>query len=136
MSFDYEPAKVGTSALHYVRIATGDTKEGRSHLPNEAIEALLKARGVQPGDPPLDNWNAVHEAIADGHEMIAARLAQESEIVISNVGAVKSTAAGEHLRLAKLARKKVRTTGGAKFANPEPYSTIHVPSVDALPALE
>lgn len=136
MGFDYEPGKVGSSALHFVRVSTGDTKEIRSHLPNEVIEALLRARGVQPSDAPLDNWNAVHEAIADGHEIIAARLAQESEVVISSVGAVKSNAASEHLRLAKLARKKVRTTGGASFANPGAYSTIHVPSVDAVPNLE
>ena len=137
MAFDYQPEKVGKSALHFVRLATGDTKELRSHLPNEAIEALLTARGLKPTDSPTDNWNAVHETIADGHEMIAARLANESEVAITEVGVVKSTAASTHLRLAKIARSKVRVGAGSPiFQNPKAYGVSHVPSVDALPELE
>lgn len=137
MGFDYQPDKAGSSALHFVRLSTGDTKKSRSHLSNEAIEVLLAVRGLVPTDDPATNWNAIHEAVADGHEMIAARLAHESEVAITEVGVVKSTAASTHLRLAKIARAKVRVGAGApKFANPKAYGVSHVPSVDLVPDLE
>ncbi len=135
MSFDYQPEKVAKSALHFVRLKTGDVKEKRSHLSNEAIAVLLEAYGdVKPDDDPHDHWTAIHETIADCHEIIAARLATEGESV-DGVG--KGAVADRHLELAKRARTRARAGGGAPtFDNPGPWPIERVQSVDDRPPSE
>ena len=122
MGFNYEPQKVATEAHHFVRFRTGQTWEKRSHLSDEAITALLLLRGLTPESDPIANQLATLEVVIEGHEAIAARLAAESEVAITEVGSVKSTAAATHLRLAAILRTQIRRTAGAPlFANPAAF---------------
>lgn len=137
MGFNFEPGKIGTEALHFVRFRTGQTKEKRSHLSNEAIEALLAVHGLEPNADPIANQVAVLETVIEGHEAIAARLATESEVAITEVGAVKSTAAREHLEMAARLRTQLRRAGGkVLWANVGAFGTTFVAGVDPDPELE
>jgi len=137
MGFNFEPAKIATEALHFIRARTGQTQEKRSHLSDEAITALLAIRGLTPDSDPIVNQVAVIEATIEGHEMIAARLAAESEVAITGVGVVKSTAASEHLKLADRLRKQIRRAGGKPlWANVAAFGTTFVAGVDKDPELE
>ncbi len=137
MGFNFEPGKIATEALHFVRARTGQTKEKRSHLSDEAIGALLTIHGLTPDSDPIENQIAVLETVIEGHEMIAARLASESEVAITEVGVVKSTAAREHLELAARLRKQIRRGGGKPlWANVGAFGTTYVAGVDPDPELE
>lgn len=137
MAFNFEPSKIATEALHFVRSRTGQTKKDRSHLSDEAITALLLIRGLTPDSDPVTNQIAVMEAAIEGHEVIAAKLASEAEVAITEVGSVKAQAARIHLELAKRLRTQLRRGGGTLlFANPGAFGTTFVAGVDPDPPLE
>lgn len=137
MGFNFEPGKIGTEALHFVRFRTGQTLAKRNHLSDEAIAALLAVHGLEPDADPIANQTAVLETVIEGHEAIAARLATESEVAITEVGAVKSTAAREHLEMAQRLRTQLRRAGGKPlWANVAAFGTTFVAGVDPDPELE
>ena len=137
MAFNYDPSKVSTEALHFVRFRTGQTKKDRNHIDDDAIRALLEIRGLTQDSNPVTNQIATLEAVIEAHEAIAARLAQESEVAITEVGIVKSSAASEHLKLADRLRKQIRRTGGKPlWANVAAFGTTFVAGVDPDPELE
>ena len=137
MGFNFEPGKIATEALHFIRVRTGQTQEKRSHLSDEVITALLAVRGLTPDSDPIVNQVATIEATIEGHEIIAARLASESEVVVAGVGSVKRSAAKTHLELAEGLRTQIRRTGGKPlWANPAAFGTTFVAGVDPDPPLE
>ncbi len=136
-AFNFDPSKIATEALHFVRFRTGQTQAARNHLSDDAIRALLSIRGLTQESDPIENQVATLEVVIEGHEAIAARLAQESEVAITEVGVVKSSAAAEHLKLADRLRTQLRRTGGKPlFANPGAFGTTFVAGVDPDPPLE
>jgi hypothetical protein len=136
-NFHYEPGKVASEALHWIRSAIADKRVDRAKLDDGQIEAALKAYGLTVSSDPIENAFGVHMAAADAAEIIAAEFGQESQIVLTELGASRSTAAREYRETAKRLRAKVAQRGaGVSFANPEDYSPTFVSGVDEEPELE
>ncbi len=133
----FDPTKVGVEAIQTVRSLIHDTKTDRQLLQDEEIKWQLTRRGFTTGlEDPDTNPQAVYLAAAECAEIIQAKFASESEIAITNVGVVKSTAAGEYARLARTLREKGSADAAPSFANPAAYETTFVAGVDPEPDLE
>lgn len=136
MSFSYDLAKVSTEALHAVRALIGDVQQDRPQLEDQEIELRLLTRGLTLTSDPTANWTGVIWVAAECCQMIAARLSSESEIVVSDVGQTKRSAAQEY-RMRYLELRDAAVTGATpRFADPAAYPVVHVTGVDALPELE
>ena len=101
MAFTYTLSKVKSEALHWVRWRIGATKETRSKVDDEEIDAALTGRGLTTTSDPASNFDLVHRAAADVCRAIAADLGYDSQIAITDVGPIKSNSAQFFLRLAK-----------------------------------
>lgn len=132
----WDKTKVGVEALHTVRSLIHDTKSDRILLQDEEITWQLARRGLAAADDPDTNPSAVYLAAADCAETVRAKFASESEIAVTNVGVVKSTAAREFATLARALREMGSAGAGPQFANPSAYPTTHVEGVDPAPELE
>ena len=115
MAWTYNQANVGVQARDTVRSLIHDTKQDKNLLQDSEIDWQLKRRGFATGLlDPNTSPPAVYLAAADCAEMCRAKFAAESEIAITNVGAVKSTASQAFAALAKQLREM-----GASDASPQ-----------------
>lgn len=97
MAFNYDPTNTGTQARDRIRLMVGDTVENGHRLDDEEIDAVLEDYGVDPTtDDPTDSPRLILLAAADCHRLIAAKLAKESEVALTEVGPVKNSAAESH----------------------------------------
>lgn len=135
-NFSYESGSVISEALHWIRSAIADKRADRAFLDDGQIAAALAEYGLAVDSDPIANRYGVHMAAADCAEMIAAELGQQSQIALTELGTVKSTAAGEYRTTAKLLRKKVTSSSGVSFAHPESFAPNHVWDVDDAPDYE
>lgn len=138
MSWTYQVTNVGVQARDTVRSLIHDTKTDKRLLQDEEIDWQLTRRGFTTGlADPDTNVPALYLAAAECAELVAAKFASESEIAITNVGMVKSTASSAFMALARMLREKGASDGGGgQFANPGEYCTTFVAGIDSLPDLE
>lgn len=137
MAFSYVVADVGVKVRTTVRSLIHDTKTDRQLIQDEEIDWQLKRRGFATGlVDPNTNPPAVYLAAADCAELIQAKFASESEIAITAVGMVKSSASSAYASLAKQLRERGAADAGVSFANPSSYENTWVAGVDDLPDLE
>ena len=136
MSTSYAPEKTASEALHFVRLLIRDTKHGSMKLEDEEITAFLALHGIAESDDPAENKAACYLAAAKCADTIAAQLADESDITITEVAVVKSTASQQYARLARKLEEEAMLGSEVSFVNPEPYPETFVPGVDPLPELE
>lgn len=136
MASTYTPTLAATKALDAVRLEVGDTNMGKPLLDDEEIAAFLARFGLTKTSDPLANVRGVLRAAAQACRVIAALLAQKSEIVIGQFGAVKATSSREYQALAKALEARAAGTAKPHFFNPSSYDVTHVAGVDADPAEE
>lgn len=134
MSWTYVVADVGVKVQSTIRSLIHDTKTDRQLLQDEEILAQLKRRGFALAtSDPTTNWPGTYLAAADCADIIAAKFASESEIAITNVGAVKSNASGSYAALARHLREQGASDAKPNFVNPSDYDITYVEGVDCLP---
>lgn len=140
----FNPANVGVQARDTVRSLIHDTKTDRQLLQNEEIDWQLTRRGLASGTVDPDTApNAVYLAAAECAEIIAGKFAAESEIAITSVGAVKSTASDAFLRIARMLREKGSSDAQPSFplrtqdddTGRAAYETTYVEGIDVPPDL-
>lgn len=137
MAFTYDATKVWTEAHHTVRFLVGDVKSDDALAPDDnEVAAALRRYGLVAASDPMVTPGAVFNAAADLAEAFRARLARESEIVLTEVGQAKGDASRSFAALAKELRQKARAGIRPSFANPQSYPATFVQGVDTLPDLE
>lgn len=136
MGATYAPATAATRALDAVRLQVGDTNVGKALLDDGEIAAFLARYGLTVESDPIANGRGVLRAAAEACRAIAALLAQKSEVVIGQFGAVKATSSREYQNLAKALEARAATIAKPHFFDPSSYATTHVAGVDPDPAEE
>lgn len=143
----YSPAQVGLKAHDTVRALIHDTKTDRIQLDDGEIDGMIAMRGLLATSDPNANRAAVYLAAADCARMISAKFASESEVVLTNVGAMKSNASAAYGRLADRLEQigsqdaapqflDVTTVATADAVNPNGYPNDWVAGVDGVPELD
>lgn len=137
MAFTYVAANVWVQAQDTVRFLVGDVKSDDALAPDDnEVLAALRRYGLVAASDALGNATKVFNAAADLAEAFRARLARESEVVLTEVGQTKADASRSFAALAKDLRQKARAGIMPSFANPQAYPTTFVQGVDSLPNLE
>jgi len=130
VAFTYEPEKVPTEALHWVRFKVGATKDDASPLVDDAeILGALVMNGLMATSVPSDATKlAIHRAAASVCRSIAASFARQGAVVApSGSGSPKNVSAETYLKLA--AALEAEGTGlvvvGGEVQDPsEPYEIV------------
>lgn len=133
----YSPANTATQIRDMVRLLVHDVHSDRPLLDDAEVDAFIVMRGrLATGEDPQTYPSAVYQIAADCCDAIQAKYASESESVLTDVGVVRSTAAGEYAKLGAKFRKMGEGSGTLAFVNPSDYKTTFVSGVDTLPLPE
>jgi hypothetical protein len=103
VAFTYEPAKVPTEALHWVRFKVGATKDDASpKLDDDEVTGALVLNGLTALSPIIDgNRVPLHQAAASVCRSIAAAFARQGAVVApAGSGSPKNVSAETYLKLA------------------------------------
>ena len=137
MGLTYAAANTATQIRDMVRLLVHDTHTDKPLLDDAEVDAFIVMRGrLATGEDPQTYPSAVYAIAADCCDAIQAKFASESESVLTDIGVVRSTAAGEFAKLGKKYRKAAEGAATISFTNPKAYDVTFVPSVDTVPGLE
>lgn len=130
MAFSYEPAKVPTEALHWVRFKVGATKDDASPKVDDGeVTGALTMNGLTALSAITEaNKLALHRAAASVCRSIAASFARQGAVVApSGSGSPKNTSADTYLKLAAALEAEgtgLVVVGGVVQTPTEPFESV------------
>src|SRR6267142_149412 len=134
-AFAFDPTKVNTDALHWIRWRVGDTKVGRPLAAQDTIIALLATRSLLANSNPVTNAAAVRATAIDVCKGIIATLSQDTELTLTGDGGLTKSLASQEMRkvLSELQRDTAKAGAAPRFLNPGSYDPGFIADVDQLP---
>jgi len=126
--FTYTPANVGSNARDWIRWRVGDTQGDQNRAKDAEIDAALDKFGkLLPTSDPNENAVGVTLAAAEVCRAIAASLGKSSETILTEAGAIKSTAAEFYLKLSDTLEAEISVgSGGPTFFNNKDYDPTYI----------
>ena len=130
MAFTYEPEKVPTEALHWVRFKVGATKDDASpKLDDDEVIGALAMNGLTALSSITEaNKLTLHRAAASVCRSIAASFARQGAVVApSGSGSPKNVSAKTYLKLAAALEAEgtgLVVVGGEVQTPSEPYESV------------